>query len=43
MDVGSAGIEDVTMGRTFRSAYLNNNHDPLQTYPEFVRNLKRRL
>ena len=42
IDVGSAGLEDVSMGRTFRSALHNSDHDPLKTYPEFVRNLKRK-
>jgi hypothetical protein len=42
IDVGSAGLEDVSMGRTFRSALHNSDHDPLRTYPEFVRNLKRK-
>jgi hypothetical protein len=43
MDIGSAGMEDITMGRTHRPVYFNGGHDPLQTYPEFVRNLKRRI
>ena len=43
MDVGSAGMEDITMGRTHRPVYFNGGHDPLHTYPEFVRNLKRRF
>jgi hypothetical protein len=42
IDVGSAGLEDVSMGRTFRSALHNTDHDPLRTYPEFIRNLKRK-
>ena len=40
IDVGSAGLEDVSMDRAFRSALHNTDHDPLKTYPEFVRNLK---
>jgi len=43
MDIGSAGMEDITMGRTHRPVYFNGGHDPLHTYPEFVRNLKRRF
>ena len=43
MDVGSSGMEDITMGRTHRPVYFNGGHDPLNTYPEFVRNLKRRF
>ena len=43
IDVGSAGLEDVSMGRTFRSALHNSDHDPLRTYPEFIRNLKRKF
>ena len=43
IDVGSAGLEDVSMGRTFRSALHNTDHDPLKTYPEFIRNLKRKF
>ena len=42
IDVGSAGLEDVSMGRTFHSALHNSSHDPLRTYPEFIRNLKRK-
>ena len=42
IDVGSAGLEDVSMGRTFRSALHNSDHDPLRTYPEFICNLKRK-
>ena len=43
MDIGSAGMEDITMGRTHRPVYFNGGHDPLHTYPEIVRNLKRRF
>ena len=43
IDVGSAGLEDVSMGRTFRSALHSSDHDPLRTYPEFIRNLKRKF
>jgi hypothetical protein len=42
IDVGSAGLEDISMGRTFRSALHNSDYDPLKTYPEFIRNLKRK-
>jgi hypothetical protein len=42
MDVGSAGMEDISLGRTHRPIFFNGGHDPLQTYPEFVRNLKRK-
>jgi hypothetical protein len=43
IDVSSAGLEEVSMGRTIRSALHNTDHDPLQTYPEFMRNLKRKF
>jgi len=42
MDVGSSGMEDISLGRTHRPIFFNGGHDPLKTYPEFVRNLKRR-
>ena len=42
MDIGSAGMEDITMGRTHRPVYFNGGHDPLKTYPKFIRNLKRK-
>jgi len=34
IDLGSAGLEDVTRGRTYRPMLYNTNHDPLQTYEE---------
>ena len=42
MDVGSSGMEDISLGRTHRPIFFNGGHDPLKTYPEFVRNLKRK-
>jgi hypothetical protein len=42
MDVGSSGMEDISLGRTHRPIYFNGGHDPLKTYPEFIRNLKRK-
>ena len=34
IDLGSAGLEDVTRGRTYRPMLYNSNYDPLQTQEE---------
>ena len=36
IDVGSAGIEDASMGRTYRPYLKRTNHDPLETSREFA-------
>jgi hypothetical protein len=41
VDVGSAGLEDVTLGRTFRPVLQATKHDPLETQNEY-RNKRRR-
>ena len=41
VDVGSAGLEDITLGRTFRPVLQATNHDPLETQHEY-RNKRRR-
>lgn len=37
VDVGSAGMEDVTLGRTYRPYLKQTPHDPLETRNEFHR------
>ena len=37
VDLGSAGMEDVTLGRTYRPYLKQTHHDPLETRNEFHR------
>ena len=42
IDVGSAGIEDITLGRTHRPYLQSSTHDALQTKHEFHNQKRRR-